>query len=160
MTEDSATVFCCPKLLSDTPTAPTVTALHLTAVCYQNGLYVMYTNMNPDAREGEKPRGDWGNSRLSRLRRSCARLDKTAMLRRLARWGKCLSVQISLLWNIDARMISILLHMVSATLWKDKVTSVCHDQYQCQYSPKGAKLQTCWVARPRSRSSLNISADQ
>ena len=108
----------------------------------------------------EKPPGDWGNSRLSRLRRSCARLDKTAMLRRLARWGKCLSVQLSLLWNIDARMISILLHVVSATLWKDKVTSVCHNQYQCQYSPKGAKLQTCWVARPRSRSSLNISVDQ
>ena len=54
MTEDSATVFCCPKLLSDTPTAPTVTALHLTAVCYQNGLYVMYMNMNPDAREGRE----------------------------------------------------------------------------------------------------------
>ena len=48
---DSATVFCCPKLLSDTPTAPTVTALHLTAVCYQNSLCVMYMNMNPDARE-------------------------------------------------------------------------------------------------------------
>ena len=107
-------------------------------------------NMNPDAREmiacavwrfwlgaltnkggrGQgKPRGDWGNSRLSRLRCSCAGLDKTAMLRRLARGGKCLSVQLSLRWNIDTRMISILLHVVSATLWKDKVTSVCHDQY-------------------------------
>ena len=39
---------------SFSPTAPTVTALHLTAVCYQNGLYVMYMNMNPDAREGRE----------------------------------------------------------------------------------------------------------
>ena len=51
MTEDPATVFCCPKLLSDTPTAPTVTALHFTAVCCQNSLCVMYMNMNPDARQ-------------------------------------------------------------------------------------------------------------
>ena len=79
---------------------PTVTALHLTAVCYQNSVSVIYLNMNLDARETE---------------------------------GNVLSVQLSLLWNIDARGISILLHVLSATLWKDKVTSVCHDlQYRWQ----------------------------
>ena len=159
MTEASVTVFCCPKLLSDTPLQ-----LLPHCICLRSATKTVYASCiwtwTLTHATAEKPRGDWGNSRISRLRSSCARLDKTAMLRRLVRWGKCLSVQLSLLWNIDARMISILLHVVSATLWKDKVTSVCHDQYQCQYSPKGAKLQTCWVARPRSRSSLNISADQ
>ena len=52
----------------------------------------------------EKPRGDWGGSNLkrflwflffSRLRRSCARLDKTAMLRRLTTGTSCYSAKFS-----------------------------------------------------------------